>query len=568
MMNRRDVLKGLAVGASSMVTHRVAFAMEARADRPDVFIYGATPAGLAAARAVVRQGGSVVVVEPTTSIGGMITGGIAITDTGTPDLVGGISREFFETAYTETQRTVTWHESPRMLFRGASIPWHSFARWDLEPKVATTVFSSWLRQDRYPLHLDRHITDVSRNGVRIDTVTLSDGTTHRAGMFIDASYEGDLMAKAGISNTYGREAENQYNESLAGIRTPYFLRNYQPEYYAVPGSDYMHLGQFGADIPARNASGQLLPGVEPRSNDAIGSADQRLQAFCYRLIATQRKDLQVPWPKPANYEPRQFEVLLRYVLAHPDISFARLVHLGPIPNGKWDLNASGPFSIDFIGGNNGFVDGSYETRQKILQRHMDYQQGFLWFLAHDSRVPAALREEVNSWGLCRDEYPDTGHWPVQIYTRETRRMIGDYVMTEKDVLVEKSKPDAVGLGSFVIDCHWVRRFENEHGFVRVEGHLDETIDLAKHPYEIPYRTITPRKAECTNLLVPACVSASHVGICTLRLEPVYMILGHTAGVAAMMALHGRTDVQSIDVDALQKNLVSQGQIIRRPAANP
>jgi hypothetical protein len=182
-------------------------------------------------------------------------------------------------------------------------------------------------------------------------------------------------------------------------------------------------------------------------------------------------------------------------------------------------------------------------------------------------LPADLRQEVNSWGLCRDEYPDTAHWPVQIYTRETRRMIGDYVLTEKDVLTEKSKPDSVGLGSFVIDCHWVRRLENEAGFVRVEGHLDETINLAKHPYEIPYRTITPKRQEAENLLVPMCVSASHVGICTLRLEPVYMILGHTAGIAAAQALQAGVAVQDINIAALQKTLVSQGQIIRRSPAS-
>jgi hypothetical protein len=561
MLNRREVMKGF---ASGVLASAIPGARAATPSGPDVLIYGGTPAGLAAARAIVRHGGSVAVIEPTTSVGGMITGGIAVTDTGTPDLVGGISREFFEAAYIETQRTVSWQEPPQMSFRGVPVPWHQFARWDLEPKTASTVFNSWVHQGGYPLRFDRRVVSVHRAGSRIDAIRLSDGTVHSARIFIDASYEGDLMALAGVSNTYGREAVSEYDESLAGVRFPYFLRDYEPEYYSVPGSDYMHLGQFGAEISARGAEGRLLPGVEPTSSALIGSADRRLQAFCYRLIATQRKDLLVPWPKPANYASDQFEVLLRYVQAHPDISFARLVHLAPIPNGKWDLNASGPFSIDFIGGNKGFVEGSYDSRQKILQQHVDYEQGFLWFLAHDPRVPAILREEVNSWGLCSDEYPDTGHWPVQIYTRETRRMVGDFVMTERDVLTDKSKEDAVGLGSFVIDCHWVRRFENEQGFIRVEGHLDETINLAKHPYEIPYRTLTPRKSECTNLLVPVCVSASHVGICTLRLEPIYMILGHTAGIAAGMALKSKVAVQDIEIPALQRQLLTEGQILRRP----
>ena len=563
-MNRREALKGLGAATLSLAANRAGASSDNPSRKEDVFIYGATPSGLAAARAVRRQGRSVVVAEPTKSVGGMITGGIAVADTSTPQLVGGISREFFEAAYEETERMTSYHEAPLMHFRGVPVPWHNFARWDLEPKVSAKVFTSWIREDGYAVQLSTRVIGVERSDSRITGVRLSDGTLHRAAIFIDASYEGDLMALAGVSNTFGREAMSEYNESLAGVRAPYFVRNYRPEYYAVPGSDYMHLGQFGTDIIARDDKGKLLDGVEARSNEAIGSADKSLQAFCYRLIATQRKDLLVPCPKPRSYSPERYEVLLRYVKAHEDISFARLVHLAPIPNGKWDLNASGPFSIDYIGGNHGFLEGSYQERQAMLQDHLDYEQGFLWFLGNDPRVPGILRSEVNSWGLCRDEYPESSHWPIQLYIREARRMIGDYVMTQRDVLTEKSKADGVGLGSFVLDCHWVRRFENEKGFIRVEGHLDETINLAKNPYQIPYRILTPKRSECRNLLVPVCVSASHVGICTLRLEPVYMILGHTAGIAASIALRSGADVQAIDTDELQKTLVSQGQITRLP----
>lgn len=306
--------------------------------------------------------------------------------------------------------------------------------------------------------------------------------------------------------------------------------------------------------------------MEAGPSGNVGEGDDRMQAYCFRLIATQRKDILVPWPKPRRYAPRRYELLMRYIEAHPGISFARLVHLGPLPNGKWDLNASGPFSIDYIGGNSGFANANPQQRRKIYLDHVDYQKGFLWFLAHDPRVPAGLREEVNSWGLCKDEYPDTGHWPVQLYIRECRRMLGEYVMTEHDILQNKVKPDAVGMGSFVLDSHWVQRFVNKDGFVRVEGHLDESINLSRNPYEIPYRSLTPKESECQNLLVPVCLSATHVAICTIRMEPVYMMLGEAAGRAAAMSVRAGSPVQQIDVPALLNALEANGGILNRRSA--
>jgi len=355
----------------------------------------------------------------------------------------------------------------------------------------------------------------------------------------------------------------EYGESLAGMRPPHFRRHYTEKEYATPTLEYMHHGQFGADIPARDKKGRLLWGVEERPNRPVGSADKRVQAYCFRLIATQRPELKLPWPKPKRYEPQRYELLLRYIRAHPGICFARLAHLGPIPNGKFDLNASGPFSIDYIGGNADYPDGDYVTRDRIYRDHEDYEKGFLWFLANDPRVPKSLRDDVNSWGLAKDEFTDTDHWPAQLYVREARRMIGQYIMTEHDVLKNKTKFDSVGMGSFVLDSHWVQRFENEQGFVRVEGHLDESISLANDPYEIPYRSLTPKPEQCRNLLVPVCVSATHVAMCTIRMEPVYMILGHSAGVAAVMALRSNQAVQDIDTGGLLSKLRGQGQILSR-----
>ena len=529
--------------------------------RADVVIYGGTPSGLAAAEAVVRSGASAIVVEPTSHIGGMITGGIAITDTTTPQLVGGIAAEFFNQVATEIHREHPTPAQPVLIFRGRALPWRSPAKWDLEPKIARRIFENWVRNGGYRVLLNARVANVHILHHRIHSIVLTNRAIVKGKVFIDASYEGDLMARAGVSNTYGRESEAQYGESLAGIRPPHFIRNYTEETYDSPGIEYMHHGQFGANIPARNAEGKLLWGVEPGPLGQVGASDKRIQAYCFRLIATQKSDLKVPWPRPQHYDPTHYELLLRYVQAHPGISFTRLVHLGAIPGGKFDLNASGPFSIDFIGGNYRFPDADYTERDRIIQQHADYEKGFFWFLSHDPRVPQTLREEVNSWGLARDEWTDSDHWPTQLYIRESRRLIGEYVMTQDDILVHKRKTDSIGMGSFVLDSHWVRRFENDNAFVRVEGHLDESIDLARHPYEIPYRSIVPKAQECTNLLVPVCLSATHVAICTIRMEPVYMILGHSAGVAAVLAIRSGKPVQAIDLALFTQALRQQGQVL-------
>jgi FAD dependent oxidoreductase len=528
----------------------------------DVVIYGATPAGIAATLAVQYEGAKAIVIETTPSIGGMITGGIACTDTSTPELVGGIARKFFMEV-VRRERESTPQITPSMQFRGTTIPWSLPRVWDLEPAVAAQVFEQWMKEGKTEILLQRHVVSVKKIGDRIQSIVLSDGTWVSGKIFIDASYEGDLMALAGVSSTYGRESEAEYGETLAGIRNPHFKRNYTTEEYGTPTREYMHYGQFGAELSARDKNGKLFWGVESGPLGTPGSADKRMQAFCYRLVVTQDPKMRVAWPKPEHYDNSHYELLLHYIQAHPNITFSRLIHLTPVPNGKWDLNASGPFSIDYVGGNRDFPALSYDQRRKMLQDHIDYEQGFLWFLAHDPRVLPQLRDEVNSWGLAKDEWVNSHNWPQQIYIREGRRMIGDYVMAEKDVLTNKTKDDSVGLGSFVLDSHWVRRLEIDNGSVRVEGDLDDSINLADHPYEIPYRALTPKRKEITNLLVPVCISATHIAICTVRMEPVYMILGHSAGVAAVMALKGNVAVQDIDAGALQKKLIEQGQILHQ-----
>lgn len=528
----------------------------------DVIVYGASPAGLAAAQAAVRQGASVVLVEPSTHIGGLITGGIGCTDTGTPHFVGGLSAEFFNAVIAETNRAIPIPQDPFILFRGEKLPWRKPRSWDLEPRMARLIFESWVARGAYPLLKNRRVQSVSTRDKRIQSLQLTDGSRLNGKVFIDASYEGDLLARAQLPYTYGRESKSEFNESLAGVRAPHFKANYPADYYNKPGLEYTHHGQFGADIPARDPNGKLLWGINPEPLAPLGAADKRVQAYCFRLIATQRDNLKLPWPKPKNYFPERYELLLRYVLAHPGISFARLVHFSAIPNGKFDLNASGPFSIDYVGGNLDYPDGDYPTRDRIFQDHLDYQQGFLWFLAHDTRVPKELRDEVNSWGLARDENADTQHWPVQLYIREARRLRGDYVMTERDILETNRKDDSVGLGNFVLDSHWVQRIIDPQGHVRIEGHLDESIRLDDKPYDIPYRSLTPKSDDCQNLLVPVCLSATHVAICTIRMEPVYMILGHAAGLAAALAAKSGAPVQDLNAAPFFTKLRAEGAVLK------
>lgn len=564
-ISRRHFVGSAAAAAfSPLLSSGFAASGTASARRADVVIYGGTPAGLTAAAACSREGVSVIVAEPTSQIGGMISGGIAVTDTQTPRLVGGLAAEFFQAAGARSRALASGSEPPSIIFHGRRMAWNPYQPWDLNPSVARQVFAEWVQHGQYQVLTRRRVVGVEKDKKRIQAIRLSDGATLSGKVFIDASYEGDLLARAGVDSTYGRESVEEYGENLAGRRAPYFVRNYFPETYRTPGWVYMHKGQFGADIPARRENGRLLAGVEEAPRVPVGGADQRVQSYCFRLIVTQRDDLKVPWPRPERYDPARYELLRLYIQAHPGMCFSRLVHFGSIPNGKFDFNASGPFSTDYIGGNNGFPDLDYDARDRMIRDHEDYQKGFLWFLACDPAVPQGLRDEVNTWGLCKDEGAGADHWPVQLYIREARRMKGEYVMTEHDILRNVAKEDSVGLGSFVLDSHWVQRFANEAGYARVEGHLDETIDLRDHPYEIPYRSLIPKSAQCENLLVPVCLSASHVAFCTIRMEPVYMLLGHSAGVAGALAAKAESAVQQIDMPLLLRKLREQRQVLHRP----
>lgn len=516
----------------------------AYAAETDLIIYGGTPAGLSAGIIAAREGANVVIIEPTKWIGGMVTGGLSRTDVGKEQTIGGFPREFFARAAAASPGSVTWYA---------------------EPGVNLTTFQTMLKEAGVKVITGQALKGVTKDGALITSLTTVDGTRYEAKMFVDASYEGDLMAAAKVSYIVGRESRAQYGEALAGYHPmeirPRSLEVMESECPGIGGKGPAYIHGTPTSISGLGADGKPIFGVYPAPALQPGDADQRTQSYNFRICVTQRPEIFVPFPKPGDYEPARYELLLRLIHAFPGIRMGRLFHIGATSHGKYDLNAQGFFSTDYPGANFDYPDGDATTRARIWKDHTDFTQGMFWFLGHDERVPAALREQALSWGLCKDEFADNDHWPYALYIREGRRMIGDYVMVQKDLQTDIFKDDGVAMGSFLIDCHIVQRILAEDGTVRDEGSFQDTPAL---PYQIPYRSLTPKRTECENLLVPVCLSASHIAYCSLRMEPVYMALGHACGLAAVQAMKSKSSVQAIDVSALRKKLIEQNAVLELP----
>jgi hypothetical protein len=526
------LLLWLSIGAGSLRAAEHAF---------DVVVYGATPGGIAAAVAAARQRASVVLIEPSRHIGGMVSGGLSATDYGNPAYIGGLALEFFDRAAAK------YHDPARLA--------SPRDKWFSEPHVAERTFLEMVEQAGVKLATKRHLDSVACQSHRISSLCTSDGTVYRGRVFIDATYEGDLMAQAGVKYAVGRESRGVYGESLAGFCLPK-LRPRTVAFMATKGSSYVH--GTPTELDAHRSDGTLLWGIKDIPWPEPGAGDKLVQSYNFRVIATQRKEILVPFPKPKHYDPARYELLLQMVRAYPGIRFERLVFTAPIPHGKYDVNASGLIvSTDHPGFNTEYPEGDVATRNRIWQDHVDWVQGLFYFLGHDQRVPQALRDQVNCWGLCKDEFVDNDHWPYALYIREARRMIGVYVMRQSDCQKNTAKPDSVAMGTFILDSHCVERLVTPDGLAIDEGNFD----VAVRPYQIAYRSITPVKEQCGNLLVPVCLSASHVAYGSIRMEPQYMMLGHAAGLAAVMAMEQQVAVQDIDLPKLQRTLRGQKQIV-------
>jgi len=502
----------------------------------DLIVYGGTPAGVIAAIAGARQGLATVLLVCDGHLGGMVSGGLSATDLGNYHVIGGASREFFLKAAQQS--------GARSLDRSQD--------WRSEPHVAEGVFRALLKDAnvrvQYKSRLREH-AGVEKLGTNIAGLVLEDGSSLSAKIYIDASYEGDLLAQAGVSYTTGREAISKYNETLAGVRRE------------TPNH------QFQWPIPASDPSGALLPEISTNPLGEQGSGDALVQAYTFRVVLTRRKENRVRFSKPDGYDSGEFRLLGIYLrdyernIGHPPRLEDLTIPIA-IPGDKADFNNKGPFSTDYIGHSVNYPDASYKEQRHIWQQTLVYVQSFFYFLATDKQVPRSLRKQVNEWGLARDEFADSGHWPDQLYIREGRRMIGEHVMTQADLQVDRTKFDSIGMGSYNSDSHNVQRVVRSDGTVMNEG----DIQIPVSPYEIPYRMIVPRDTEVTNLLVPVCFSASHVAYSSLRMEPQYMIVGQAAGVAAAVAIRSGQTVQQISISQLQNLLSQDAAILHEPPA--
>ena len=512
----------------------------------DVVVYGCTSGGVAAAVQVRRMGRTSALVCPDEHLGGLTSGGLGWTDSGNKDAIGGIARAFYQRVKAHYDQDRAWvHQAPEDYSRYRS---DEDAMWVFEPHVAERTFEEMTAEADVPVFRDRWLDragGVEKDGARITAITMENGETYRGAMFIDATYEGDLMAAAGVSYNVGREGNDVYGETMNGVQKAWAFKHQ----FEAPVSAYV--------VPGDPSSG-LLPRVHDGRPGEDGAGDERIQAYNFRMTLTDVRENRVPFPKPEGYDSQQYELLARYL----DTGWRGVFNkFDPAPNRKTDTNNHGAFSTDNIGMNYAYPEGSYEEREAIIAEHEAYQKGLMWFLANDKRVPPDVREEMSRWGLAKDEFATNGHWPHQLYIREARRMASGFVMTERHLRGLDPTPRVVGMGSYNMDSHNVQRYVDGDGHARNEG--DIQVDPGG-PYPISYLALVPEEEEAANLLVPVAVSASHIAYGSIRMEPVFMVLGQSAATAAVMALERGISVQNLSYQPLRWRLLDDGQVLSLP----
>jgi len=528
----------------------------------DVVIYGGTSAGVTAAVQAKKMGRSVVIVCPDKHLGGLSSGGLGFTDTGDKAVIGGLAREFYHRVWLHYDQPDAWTQQKREEYgnKGQGTPAIDGAErtmWIFEPHVAEQIFEDFVKENQIPVYRDEWLDrakGVTKDGARITALTMLSGKTFAGKMFIDATYEGDLMATAGVEFTVGREAQSKYNEKWNGVQVG--VLHHRHNFGAVKEklSPYV--------VPGDPKSG-VLPLISTQPPGTYGASDDKVQAYCFRMCLTDRPENRIAFPKPEGYDPQRYELLARIYAAGWHETFEKF---DPIPNHKTDTNNHGPLSTDNIGANYDYPNGDYATRARIVREHQAYQQGWLYFIAHDPRVPAQVQAEMQRWGLPQDEFKDNGGWSHQLYIREARRMIGRYVMTENELLKRRPTPESVGMGSYGMDSHNVQRYITPEGYVQNEGDIGVS---TKGPYAIAFGALVPQAGQADNLLVPVCVSSSHIAYGSIRMEPVFMILGQSAATAACLALDGGTAVQNVSYDKLRARLLADKQILEAtPALKP
>lgn len=492
----------------------------------DVCVYGGTSAGVIAAYTAKKAGKSVVLIEPGRHLGGMSSGGLGATDIGNKQAITGLSRDFY-----------------RRIGRHYGQP----EQWTFEPHVAEAVFNQYIREASVPVWYGYRLASTKTQRNRIQEITVepvlvgkqSPNRTVRASQFIDCSYEGDLMAQAGVEYTYGREANSQYNETLNGVQ-------FRDKHQFPDGVDpYV--------VPGKPESG-LLWGIDTIRMAPNGTGDKAIQAYNYRLCLTDDPANRIPITRPAGYDSTKYELLLRQIAKKmPKELTWNLMHFVMMPNRKTDINNCGGLSTDMIGANNNYPEGTYAQRADIIRQHEQYTKGLFYFIGHDPRMPKHLRDEMLQWGYPKDEYTDNHNFTPQLYIREARRLVGEYVMTQANCEGKIVVPDAIGMAAYTMDSHNCQRLivRDANGVPMVRNEGDVQVG-GFPPYPISYRAIIPKRGSIQNLLVPVCLSASHIAYGSIRMEPVFMVLGQSAAQAACLAIDSRKAVQAIDVPVLQR----------------
>ncbi|MBS0011628.1 MAG: FAD-dependent oxidoreductase [Bacteroidales bacterium] len=535
----------------------------------DIVIYGGSSAGISAAIQAARLGKSVLLLEPTNRLGGLTTGGLGQTDIGNKQVIGGISREFYRNIkmYYSNPENWKWQKEEDYRDGGQTRTGEGEdAMWTFEPSAALEVYHDMIRdldiKIIYQQRLKRS-TGVSKTNHTISSISMESGDTYYGKIFIDATYEGDLMAAAGVSYTLGREPNSQYGESLNGVQAKDFGKTLLA---TVSYNSVHHNFIDGVDpyIVKGDSSSGLLPFIDEGGPGTEGQGDKGIQAYCFRMTLTDHPDNRIPFRKPENYKEMEYELLFRnYEAARGPIEemYSYGDPLVPwinsaMPNRKTDTNNQKGFSTDFIGQNRDYPEASYEDREKITERHREYQQGLMWTLAYHPRIPQKVRDKVSQWGTCKDEYEREDGWQQQLYIREARRMISDYVMSQKNCEGIEIVNDPIGMAAYGMDSHHIKRYVNARGYVSNEGNVEAPV---KAPYPISYRSIVPKKEECSNLLVPVCLSASHIAFGSIRMEPVFMILGQSSAIIACLAIEAGKAVQDLEYNKLKKELILQAQ---------
>jgi hypothetical protein len=491
----------------------------------DICVYGATSGGVIAAYTAKKLGKTVLLIEPGKHLGGMTSGGLGLTDIGNKYAITGISRDYY--------RRIGQH-------------YGKFEQWVFEPHVAEELFKEYVKRGKVDVLFSHRLASVRKTDGQIQEIVVEDfekpasKRTIRAKMFIDCSYEGDLMAKAGVSYFVGREDNSKYNETISGVQ---LMTGHQ-----LPD------GIDPYKIPGQPESG-LLWGISPAKLEPNGTGDGKEQTYNYRICLSSDPANQVAITRPTGYDSTKYELLVRLFAAQPQKRALNDYFIwSHMPNKKTDINNRGGFSTDMIGVNYDYPDGSYEKRVQIIRDHELYTKGLLYFYGHDSRVPPELQREMLKWGYPKDEYADNGNWSPQLYIREARRMVGAYVMTQANCQAKEVVTDGVGMAAYTMDSHNIQRIVIEKDGKKMAKNEGNVEVGGFGPYPISYRALIPKETQCRNLLVPVCLSASHIAYGSIRMEPVFMVLGQSTALAAVMAIDAKTSVQKVDIARLQREL--------------